>query len=74
MITWGISANSHDAAISVFKEGQLVFASHSERFTKVKNERDLCKELVHYAKHWGNPNEVVWYENTRLKTLRHIYG
>jgi carbamoyltransferase len=74
MITWGISANSHDAAISVFKEGQLVFASHSERFTKVKNERDLCKELVHYAKHWGNPNEVVWYENTRLKTLRQFFA
>lgn len=72
MITWGISANSHDAAVSVFKEGELVFASHSERFSKIKNERDLHKDLVHYAKRWGNPDEVIWYENPRLKTLRQL--
>ena len=30
---WGISALSHDAALAVIKDRQLVFASHSERYS-----------------------------------------
>lgn len=74
MIKWGISANSHDAALAVFDDNQLVFASHSERFSKQKNDRDLCRELVAHAKQFGQPEQVYWYENTRLKTLRQLYA
>jgi carbamoyltransferase len=72
MIKWGISANSHDAAIAVFNDNKLVFASHSERFSKNKNDRDLCPELVAYAKQFGNPDHVYWYEDPRLITLRQL--
>ena len=50
MITWGISANSHDAALAVFTEDGLEFASHAERFSGVKNDAHLNNELVEYAK------------------------
>ena len=82
MIIWGISGNSHDAAIAVFKysmrpawmrlsnEMELVFASQSERFSGVKNDAHLNKELVNYAKQWGEPDELVWYEKPFIKTLR----
>lgn len=71
MITWGISANSHDAALSVFVDGHLKFASHSERFSKIKNDPDLNIDLVNYAKDcWGEPDEVCWYENPYKKTFR----
>jgi carbamoyltransferase len=75
MITWGISANSHDAALAVFADEKLVFASHSERFSGVKNDRDLCDGLVNYARErWGDPNRVYWYENPYLKTARQLYA
>jgi carbamoyltransferase len=74
MITWGISANSHDAALSVFKDEELVFASHSERFSKIKNDPNLDKDLVRYAKQWGYPDLVCWYEKPWLKTLRQLYS
>jgi carbamoyltransferase len=74
MIKWGISANSHDAALAVFDQDKLVFASHSERFSKIKNDRDLSREMLSYAKQFGTPDEVYWYENTRLKTLRQFYA
>lgn len=71
MITWGISANSHDAALAVFDNDQLVFASHSERFSGKKNDADLSDSLVTYAvDRWGSPHEVVWYEKPWAKTLR----
>jgi carbamoyltransferase len=72
MITWGISANSHDAALAVFDDGVLVFASHSERFSGKKNDRDLCHELINYAYNWGRPDQIYWYENPYKKTLRQL--
>jgi len=72
MIEWGISANSHDAAIAVFKDKELVFASHSERFSGIKNDRDLCTEIVEYAEQWGKPDHIYWYENPYLKTIRQL--
>jgi carbamoyltransferase len=70
MITWGISANSHDAALAVFVNDDLVFASHSERFSGIKNDPDLDHKLIAYSKQWGEPDRVIWYENPYKKTLR----
>ena len=72
MITWGISANSHDAALAVFSNDGLEFASHSERFSGVKNDAHLNFKLIDYAKQWGEPDEIIWYERPFRKTLRQL--
>jgi carbamoyltransferase len=72
MITWGISANSHDAALAVFTDDGLEFASHSERFSGIKNDAHLNADLIDYARQWGEPNEVIWYERPFVKTLRQL--
>ena len=72
MITWGISANSHDAALAVFSKDGLEFASHSERFSGIKNDAHLNTKLIDYALQWGDPDEVIWYERPLVKTLRQL--
>jgi carbamoyltransferase len=72
MITWGISAASHNAALAVFDNDKLVFASESERFSKLKNDPDLNYELIAYAQTLGEPELVCWYERPWLKTLRQL--
>jgi len=72
MITWGISAASHNAALAVFDNDKLVFASESERFSKLKNDPDLSYELIEYARTFGEPELVCWYERPWVKTLRQI--
>ena len=74
MICWGASGNSDDAAISVFRDGKLVFASHSERYSGIKNDRDLCRDLIMAAKQYGSPDRIYWYERPFLKTLRQFYA
>lgn len=75
MITWGISANSHNAALAVFNNNNLVFASESERFSRVKNDPNLTWDLTRYAKvRWGVPEKIIWYEKPWLKTLRQLYA
>ena len=72
MITWGISANSHDAALAVFNNDGLEFASHTERFSGIKNDAHLNKEIINYALQWGEPDEVIWYEKPFRKSLRQL--
>ena len=75
MITWGISANSHDAALAVFADKKLVFASHSERFSGIKNDPHLDQNMIDYVrKQWGNPNKVCWYERPVVKSIRQLFA
>ena len=74
MITWGISANSHDAALAVFNNDELVFASHSERYSRIKNDAHLNKEIINEAWTYGTPNAIQWYENPYKKTLRQVWA
>lgn len=72
MITWGISANSHNASLSVFDGDALLFASESERFSGIKNDAYLNDSIIAYAKQWGEPDLVCWYENPLKKSLRQL--
>ena len=70
MNIWGISANSHDAAVSVWHGKELKFAAHSERYSGKKNDGDLCEGIIKDAEQFGRPDLIVWYENPKLKTAR----
>jgi carbamoyltransferase len=72
MIIWGISANSHDAALSVIRDNTIIFAAQSERYSKQKNDAHLHPALIQDALQYGNPDLVVWYENPYLKTARQV--
>jgi carbamoyltransferase len=74
MITWGISAGNHNAALAVFKNRDLVFASEAERFSKFKNDPDLNNDLIECALGYGEPEKIFWYEKPWPKTMRQIYA
>lgn len=79
-VTWGVSANSHDASLSVFVEDHplddngWVFGSHSERFSGIKNDPNLDPALVSYALTFGEPEEIIWYERPIKKLTRQIWA
>lgn len=72
MIIWGISANNHDAAITVVEDDEILFASQSERYSGIKNDANLNSGIVHDAKRYGSPDLVVWYEKPFMKSLRQL--
>jgi carbamoyltransferase len=74
MNIWGISANSHDAAVSVWHDKELKFAAHSERYSGIKNDGDLCAGIIVDAEQFGRPDLIVWYEDPKLKTARQFYA
>jgi carbamoyltransferase len=75
MISWGISGNSHDAAIAVFDKNSLLFASQTERFSGIKNDPDIPANMVNYLeKQYGKPKQIFWYEKPISKSLRQLWA
>ena len=72
MITWGISSESHNAALSVFVFDTLLFASESERFSGIKNDPQLNDGIISHALQYGKPSRVCWYENPYKKQVRQL--
>lgn len=71
---WGITALSHDASLAVFRDDQLVFAGHSERYSRVKNDKHLNSGIVNDALQWGVPDRVFFYERPLLKRTRQLFA
>lgn len=71
----GISAGFHDASIAVVNDGEIVFAGHSERYSKVKNDKNLDVDLIKDALlHTSGDYELHYYEKPWLKVLRQFYS
>lgn len=70
MIILGINETTHDASVSLLKNGELVFAAHAERFSKQKNDWFTNDELIDYALQYGKPDRIAYYENRWLKKSR----
>jgi carbamoyltransferase len=71
----GISAGFHDAAISVVDDhGNILFAGHSERYSKNKHDKHICEELLNDAlNHTNTPYlQYHYYERPWLKSLRQL--
>lgn len=68
----GISAGFHDAAISVIDDnGNILFAGHSERYSKQKHDYTLDRDLINDAhKYVGLEYEVHYYERPYVKAIR----
>ena len=69
----GISAGFHDAAATVLQNGDILFAGHSERYSKVKNDANIHPDLLQDALAHG-VDHVAYYERPWLKQLRQWYA
>ena len=67
----GISEGYHDAGITILDDRRIVYASHSERYSKTKGDKYL------HHKQWNQvykEDTVAYYEKPFLKNLRRIYA
>ena len=70
----GISAGFHDAAATVISpDGEILFAGHSERYSKKKNDADFCQGLLDEVAEYG-PEIVAYYERPWNKQFRQWYA
>ena len=73
-IIWGVCALNHDASITVMRGNEILFAGHSERYSRIKNDPYLNDKLIADALTYGKPSELVWFEKPILKKSRQLYA
>jgi carbamoyltransferase len=70
----GISAGFHDAAATVINsDGEIVFAGHSERYSKNKNDPAISPELLNELCAWEY-DTIAFYERPWVHNLQQIYS
>ena len=70
----GISAGFHDAAATVIRsDGEILFAGHSERYSKLKNDANLSDGLLAELCKWQY-NTVAFYERPWMHNLQQWYS
>ena len=72
MIILGINETSHDASVSLIKDGEILFAGHAERYSKQKNDWYVNDSLIDNALGYGFPDQIAYYEKPLLKASRLI--
>jgi carbamoyltransferase len=70
MIILGINETSHDASVSLIKDGEILFAGHAERYSKKKNDWYNNREIILDALNYGTPDAIAYYEKPWLKKSR----
>ena len=70
----GVSCGFHDAGLTVISnQGDILFAGHSERYSKKKHDAHLCEGIVDDAlKYAGDKFTVEYYEKPWMKAIRQI--
>lgn len=69
----GISAGFHDASATVINDaGKILFAGHSERYSKIKNDPTLHPDLLKELCEWEY-STVAFYERPWLHNLQQLY-
>lgn len=69
-IILGINETSHDASVSLIKDGEILFAGHAERYSKQKNDWYVNNSLIQDALSYGTPDHIAYYEKPLLKASR----
>lgn len=72
MIIWGYSAGAHDAALTVYRDEEIVFASTADRFSGELHDPNLNANIVSYALNWGEPDCVTYYEEPWHRWTRQL--
>jgi carbamoyltransferase len=71
----GISAGFHDAAATVISnQGDILFAGHSERYSKIKNDSKIHNDLIQDINQFNPISHIAYYEKPWKKQLRRLYS
>ena len=74
----GINALNHDAAITLIEDDRILFAAHAERYSGIKNDSNLNKEMFEDMENYivqnsrGGIDKVVYFERPWIKKLRQL--
>lgn len=70
----GINGQNHDASMALIDQTDILWAGHSERYSRIKNDKHLDIDMVKEMYEYGTPKLAVWFEKPLTKSLRRLYS
>ena len=70
----GITSQNHDASMALIDGDKIVWAAHSERYSRIKNDSLLDTAMLNDMQNYGIPTSVVWFEKPYKKSLRRLWA
>jgi carbamoyltransferase len=70
----GFSEGFHDAAITVVQDGEIKFATHAERYSRVKHDKNLNLPVCLEALLHTEDDIIAFYERPWLKRTRQLFA
>ena len=70
----GVSYGFHDAGVTLIDNKEILFAGHTERFSKHKHDNWINKQIFEEAFKYGKPDSIIYYENPWNKKLRQAFA
>ena len=71
----GFSEGFHDAGLAVVRDNKIIFAGHSERYSKKKHDKKLCEEITFIGQHLNTKDDVIaFYEKQFPKRVRQFFA
>jgi len=65
----GISEGFHDGALALIQDSKILYASHSERYSRIKGDKWVHSDQWPKSKRY-QPDVVAYYEKPFKKNLR----
>jgi len=70
----GFSEGFHDAAVAVVNDGKICYATHSERYSKIKHDKHLDITAASTAQLLCHDGKIAFYERPLLKRTRQFFA
>ena len=70
----GFSEGFHDAAIALIDGPNIIHASHSERSSGIKHDKNISESQKDYVSSLGKLDAISFYEKPLLKKTRQLYA
>lgn len=70
----GITAQNHDASMALIDGKNILWAAHSERYSRTKNDPHLNLDMVKELYEYGSPSQIIWFERPWPKNIRRLWS
>ena len=68
----GLAHGFHDAAMAVIENDSIIYAGHSERYSRIKNDKNISCHMPLW--HWKCNLTTAFYERPFLKNTRRLFA
>lgn len=70
----GINCDNHDASMALVDRDNILWAGHSERYSRIKNDSVLSKIMVDEMLSYGKPDVIIISDQPILKASRRLFS